>query len=112
MVCPVISGLVRMQVAWYEAIAETATEIDRRKKTTHQGGFLLDGGMHIIAGIRLLLGPKNTIDRISAFTAQLQKHLSPVDTVDATLKTKHGATGIFSLSFGTTFTGSKWDIAC
>ena len=35
-----------------------------------------------------------------------------MDTVDATMKTQSGATGTFSLSMGTTFTGSEWSIAC
>ena len=35
-----------------------------------------------------------------------------MDTVDATMRTHTGATGTFSLSMGTTFTGSEWSIAC
>lgn len=35
-----------------------------------------------------------------------------MDNVDATMKTHTGATGTFSLSMGTTFTGSEWSIAC
>ena len=42
----------------------------------------------------------------------MQKHLTPVDTVDAAMKTKSGATGTFSVSFGTTMTGSEWTVAC
>ena len=87
-------------------------ETEWRKTPTHQGGFLLDGGVHFTAGIRLLLGPKDQITRLSAFTNQLQKHLPPVDTVDATLKTKTGATGTISISFGTTLTGSEWTVGC
>jgi predicted dehydrogenase len=88
------------------------TETEWRKSPTHQGGFLLDGGVHFTAGIRLLLGSANAIARLSAFTTQLQKHLPPVDTVDATLKTKTGVTGTFSVSFGTSLTGSEWTVAC
>ena len=63
------------------------------------------------AGLRLLLGPENTITRLSAFSAQLQQHLPPVDTIDAIMKTK-SATGTFSVSFGTSFTGYEFSIAC
>ena len=49
---------------------------------------------------------------MSAFTEQLQEHLPPVDTVDATWKTKSGVSGTFSVSFGTTFTGSEYSVAC
>ena len=87
-------------------------ETEWRKNPTHQGGFLLDGGVHFTAGLRLLLGTENSVTRLSAFSTQLQKHLPPVDTVDATMKTKSGATGTFCASFGTTFTGTEWAVAC
>lgn len=67
--------------------------------------------MHYTAGLRLLLG-EDTVSRISAYTNQNQKYLPPVDTVDASMKTKSGATGTLSISMGTTFTGSEWAIAC
>ena len=65
-----------------------------------------------MAALRLMLGPENTIDRVSAYTAQLQEHLPPVDTVDAILKTKHGATGTLSISFGTSFKSNECAFAC
>ncbi len=95
-----------------EADAETLKETEWRKNPTHQGGFLLDGGVHVTAGLRLLLGSENSIARLSAFSAQLQKHLPPVDTIDATMRTKSGATGTLSVSFGTSFTGYEFSIAC
>jgi predicted dehydrogenase len=79
---------------------------------THQGGFLLDGGVHFLAGIRLLLGPEEPFVSLSAHTTQLQSHLPPVDTVDATLKTKNGVTGTVSISFGSTFKGTGYSVAC
>lgn len=88
-------------------------ETEWREDPSHQGGFFLDGGIHQVAGLRLLLGPENTVARLSAHTAQLQKHLPPVDTIDATMKTKHGATGTFSTSYGTSFPRiSEWALAC
>jgi len=87
-------------------------ETEWRKVPTHQGGFLLDGGVHFTAGLRLLMGPENPLVSISANTAQLQEHLPPVDTIDATAKAKNGATGTISISFGTTFSGIEWTVAC
>ena len=49
---------------------------------------------------------------LSAYTTQLQKHLPPVDTIEATAKAKNGAVGSISISFGTTYKGSEWTIAC
>lgn len=83
-----------------------------RKTPEYQGGFLLDGGVHFIAGMRMLLGPDAQVSKTSAFTQQLQPHLLPVDTVDATFKLANGSTGNFSVSFGTTFSGAEWSIAC
>jgi len=87
-------------------------ETDWRKVPTHQGGFLLDGGVHFTAGLRLLLGPDNPLVSISAHTSQMQEHLPPVDSIEATAKAKNGAIGSISLSFGTTHKGSEWTIAC
>lgn len=82
-----------------------------RKNPGYQGGFLLDGGVHWAAGIRLLLGKENPITTVSAFTAQLQPHLPPVDTVQATAKTKTGAVGIISMCVGTTAKGNDYTVA-
>ena len=58
------------------------------------------------------MGPENPLVSLSANTAQLQEHLPPVDTIDATAKAKNGATGTISLSFGTTLKGSECTVAC
>jgi predicted dehydrogenase len=87
--------------------------LDRWRKTpTHQGGFLLDGGVHFTAGIRMMLGKDNPLVSLSAHSAQLQKHLPPVDTVEGTAKSKQGTVGTISISFGTTHKGSEWAIGC
>ncbi|KAJ4290420.1 hypothetical protein N0V90_010636 [Kalmusia sp. IMI 367209] len=83
-----------------------------RKKPEYQGGFLLDGGVHFIAATRLILeggGVKPV--KTSAFSVQLQEHLPPVDTLDATVQLSNGASGTISLSFGTTFSGSEYAFA-
>lgn len=68
--------------------------------------------MHFTAALRLMLGPENPLVSLSANTTQLQEHLPPVDTIDATAKAKNGATGTISISFGTTFKGIEWTVAC
>lgn len=88
-------------------------ETEWRKKPEYQGGFLLDGGVHFIAGIRTLLsGSGERVKTLSAFTTQLRDYLPPVDTVDSTWKLSNGSTGTFSVSFGTTFSGAEWSVAC
>ncbi|KAJ5414321.1 hypothetical protein N7509_000948 [Penicillium cosmopolitanum] len=85
-----------------------------RRKPTHQGGYLLDGGVHYVAGLRLLLGeePDNQVASISAFTNQIQPYLPPVDTADAILKTRSGTTGVFQISRGTSLRADEWTISC
>ncbi|RDI87373.1 hypothetical protein Vi05172_g2898 [Venturia inaequalis] len=87
-------------------------ETSWRKTPRYQGGFLLDGGVHFIAGMRVLLGPENEPIKVSAFSSQLQKHLPPVDTIDAVWQLKSGISGTFSCSFGTTFEGDEYAVSC
>lgn len=82
-----------------------------RKTPSYQGGFLLDGGVHFVAALRLILGPDDPITTLSAQTRLLQEHLQPLDTVDAVLKTKSGATGVFSVSFGSDFKDLSYEFA-
>lgn len=83
-----------------------------RKVPEYQGGFLLDGGVHNVAAIRLLLGNEAKPAALSAFTTLLKKHLPPVDTVDSIWALETKASGTFSLSFGTTFTSNEYSVAC
>ena len=83
-----------------------------RKKPEYQGGFLLDGGVHFIAGTRILLGQEAKPAALTAYTTLLQEHLPPVDTVDSVWRTKSGVSGTFSVSFGTTLSGSEYTVAC
>jgi predicted dehydrogenase len=95
------------------AVADSISETAWRKKPAYQGGFLLDGGVHFIAAIRQLLGSAALPTSVVAHTSLLQQHLPPVDTVDSVWTTKSGATGTFSVSFGTTFApGGEYAIAC
>lgn len=48
----------------------------------------------------------------SAFTAQLQEHLPPVDTLNATIQLSNGSSGTLAISFGTTDSGSEYLVAC
>lgn len=87
-------------------------ETEWRKNPTHQGGFLLDGGVHFTAGLRMLMGKDNPLVTLSAHTAQLQPHLPPVDTIEAVAKAKNGAVGTITISFGTTQKGKVWAVGC
>jgi len=84
-----------------------------RKHPGYQGGFLLDGGVHFVAGTRLLLGEEAKPVSVSAVTSLLRDYLPPVDTLDAVWKCKAGIGGTFCASFGTTFEGGgEYQVAC
>ncbi|EMR67736.1 putative oxidoreductase nad-binding rossmann fold protein [Eutypa lata UCREL1] len=85
-----------------------------RRTPTHQGGYLLDGGVHYVAGLRLLIGtePGNEIAKLAAFTSQIKEYLPPVDTADVILQTKSGITGTFQISRGTSLSADEWTVAC
>ncbi|KAL2797612.1 hypothetical protein BJX66DRAFT_87346 [Aspergillus keveii] len=84
-----------------------------RKTPAYQGGFVLDGGIHTLAGLRLILGRGgNELKTLSAQTCQLQEYLPPIDTVDAVAKTASGAPGVISLSFGSEFKELALEFTC
>ncbi|OAA62880.1 nuclear migration protein [Niveomyces insectorum RCEF 264] len=80
-----------------------------RKVPTHPGGFLLDGGIHDLAGLRTLLNAvpnsadKNRITKVTSATSQLLEILPPIDTLRAVAVTAGGASGVLTMSFGTEF---------
>ncbi|KAH8668775.1 hypothetical protein BX600DRAFT_263060 [Xylariales sp. PMI_506] len=72
-----------------------------RRAPEYQGGFLLDGGVHHVAGLRLLLsGGGVKVRSLSSRTALLRDYLAPVDTTTAALDLDNGAVGSLSISFG------------
>ncbi|KAG0645041.1 NADPH-dependent C3-ketoreductase [Hyphodiscus hymeniophilus] len=87
-------------------------ETSWRKKPDHQGGFLLDGGVHFIAAMRLMLGESAKPISLSAHTSLAQDYLPPVDTINSIWETKSGVSGTFLCSFGTTLSGNEYTVAC
>ncbi|CAD6444629.1 61f051a7-b2bd-44ad-bda2-4100e8cb915f [Sclerotinia trifoliorum] len=87
-------------------------ETEWRKKPDHQGGFLLDGGVHSTAAGRLLLGGAARPTSVVAFSTLLREHLPPVDTINSVWLTNFGISGTFSVSFGTTLSGPEYTVAC
>ncbi|KAL9127822.1 MAG: hypothetical protein Q9217_003382 [Psora testacea] len=70
----------------------------------HQGGFLLDGGIHSVAALHFLLSAVSTsITQVAAFTSLVQPNLSPVHTANATIHLDNGNSGTFSISYGSEF---------
>ena len=67
------------------------------------GGYLLDGGVHNIAALRLILGE---IAAVSAVSASFRPDLPPADTLNAALMFASGCTGMYSITHAV---GAPWD---
>lgn len=67
-----------------------------RREGSFPGGFLLDGGVHHTALMRLMFGE---VKSLKAFTAQLREDLPPTDTLAAALEFDSGVLGTYSVSF-------------
>lgn len=71
-----------------------------RRENIFPGGFVLDGGVHHVALLRMALGE---IITVSAATRQMRDDLPPIDTVSAALEFENGFIG----SFNTTYAASS-----
>ncbi|GAB2218351.1 hypothetical protein Drorol1_Dr00001571 [Drosera rotundifolia] len=63
------------------------------------GGFILDMGVHMIAGLRMLVGCEVT--SVSAFTHHVDVTLPPPDNVSSILQLENGCSGVFVMSVST-----------
>jgi predicted dehydrogenase len=61
-----------------------------------RGGYLLDGGVHHVAGLRQIIGE---IVTVSATVRQVAPHLPPADTMAAHLLFANGALGTYLASY-------------
>lgn len=80
---------------------------DWRKQPTHPGGFVLDAGIHFIAYLRSVIGRDDSIESVSAITAQVQPHLQPFDTLHCLIRTKAGVVGSLCICMGSLYLGGQ-----
>ena len=73
-----------------------------RRESAFPGGFILDGGVHHAAALRLILGE---ISAVSAVARQIREDLPPVDTLNAALMFESGLMGMYSSTYAV---GSPW----
>lgn len=77
----------------------------------YQGGFLLDGGVHFVAGLAAMFGP---IASVNGGNSLHRSHLAPSDTCYAMCKTESGVDGTVMISMGASPTLNKTEtiISC
>ncbi|MCO6451454.1 MAG: Gfo/Idh/MocA family oxidoreductase [Caldilineales bacterium] len=67
-----------------------------RQQPDFPGGYLVDGGVHHAAVLRLLAGE---IESVQALTAQFRPDLPPADTLTSTVRFASGAVGHYTVTF-------------
>ena len=67
-----------------------------RRSGEFPGGFLLDGGVHHVAGLRVLLGE---IESVCALTAAHRPDLPPADTMSVALRFASGVIGTYLITY-------------
>jgi predicted dehydrogenase len=75
-----------------------------RRDGSVPGGMLLDGGIHQMATLRMMLGD---VAEVSAVTAAFRPDLPPVDSLSAVLHFNSGALGVFGLTFAAGAQGGR-----
>ncbi|TCD60705.1 hypothetical protein EIP91_009642 [Steccherinum ochraceum] len=83
-------GHVPKDSKWYKTPWRTVPD--------YQGGFLLDGGVHTIAALRVML-PSPMVS-LSGYASLNMEHLPPHDTLNTTVRSADGSHGIVEMSFG------------
>jgi predicted dehydrogenase len=73
-----------------------------RRTGTFPGGFLLDGGVHVAAGFRLILGE---VAKVTAMTRQMRPDLPPADTLSSVLLFDSGVIGAWNITYAG---GAPW----
>jgi len=68
-----------------------------RQQPNYFGGVVLDGGVHTIAGLRLIVGD---IECLSGLTKSNKPDIPPADTLVASFKTKSGVLGTLTMTYG------------
>lgn len=63
----------------------------------YQGGFLLDGGVHFVAALRVIL--PSAMTHLSGFASLNKEWLAPHDTINAIIKNADNSHGIYELTF-------------
>lgn len=67
-----------------------------RQQPAHPGGYISDGGVHLAAVLRMLLGQ---VTVVTAQTAALRADLPPLDTISASLRFANGALGTYAVTY-------------
>ncbi|XAR60421.1 scyllo-inositol 2-dehydrogenase (NADP+) [Bertholletia excelsa] len=73
------------------------------------GGFILDMGVHFIAGLRMLAGE---IKSVSAITSHVDLSLPPPDNISSSFQLENGCSGVFVMVVSSRSPKVVWRVVC
>ncbi|XP_024378012.1 dehydrogenase FPY6 isoform X2 [Physcomitrium patens] len=68
-----------------------------RREANFKGGFMLDGGVHFIAGLRMIMGCE--VDSVSATVSHVDLTLPPPDNLSALIQLQNGTAGVVYICY-------------
>ncbi|CAI0450233.1 unnamed protein product [Linum tenue] len=74
-----------------------------------EGGFILDMGVHFIAGLRMLVGCE--VATVSARTSHVDTILPPPDNISAVFQLENGCSGVFAMVVSSRSPKVVWRVA-
>jgi len=84
-----LENYITQDSEWYKTSWRTVPD--------YQGGFLLDGGVHSAAALRVML--PEPLKYLSGFASLNVDWLAPLDTITTTIQTVNGIHGTFFMTF-------------
>jgi predicted dehydrogenase len=96
------AGEIGQPVTWHWVLHTSMNQENKyyhtmwRRESAFPGGFILDGGVHHIAALRLILGE---ISAVNAVARQIREDLPPIDTLNAALVFESGLAGMYSITY-------------
>ncbi|KAF8876840.1 oxidoreductase family protein [Infundibulicybe gibba] len=85
----VVVNYIDKESKWYKTPWRTVPD--------YQGGFLLDGGVHTVAALRVML--PQALTHLSGFASLNKEYLAPHDTINAVVKAGSHFHGTIELTF-------------
>lgn len=79
-----------------------------RRDPMFSGAFLVDGGVHFMAGLRLILGCEPVT--VSSFSSHADPSLPPPDNIASALSFENGAIGVMMMSYSSTSRKVSWRV--
>jgi len=79
-----------------------------RRDPKFRGGFMIDGGVHFIAGLRMVMGCE--VASLSAIATHVDQTLPPPDNVSALLQLWNGTAGVINICYSATSRKMVWRV--